>query len=378
MKLVVFGLAISSSWGNGHATLWRGLARALAARGHHFVFYERDAPHYASQRDLHALPGGRLELYSSWDAVRAMAARDVDDADAALVTSLCPDATTAEQLVLDSRAGVRAFYDLDTPVTLDQTARGAAVPYVGPRGLADYDLVLSCTGGASLEALRDRLGARRTVPLYTSIDPDVHRPVEPIKLFRADLSFLGTYAADRQRMLERLFHDTADRMPDRRFVLGGSQYPIDFAWSPNIFYLQHVAPYLHAAFYSSSRLTLNVTPGVMAEIGYCPPAGLFEAAACGAPILSDSWPGLDEFFAPGSEILVADTTDEAVAAIQESDETLRAVARRARERALAEHTATCRARQLEEIINNYVDSVAARVSVDAGDEVIGSLRSIQR
>lgn len=350
MKFVVFGLAISSSWGNGHATLWRGLARALAARGHDFVFFERDVPYYAAHRDLQALPGGRLELYASWDDVRVAAAREVDEADAAMVTSFCPDAAAAERLVLDSRAPVRAFYDLDTPVTLDQLDRGAAVPYIGPRGLADYDVVLSYTGGRSLDALRARLGARAVVPLYGSVDPDVHHPVDPIDLFRADLSYLGTYAADRQTTLERLFHGAAARLPERRFVLGGSQYPTDFPWSPNIFYMRHVAPYLHAAFYGSSRLTLNVTRAAMAAAGYCPSGRLFEAAACGAPILSDSWPGLDEFFEPGAEILVAESTDEAVAAIERSDDELRTLARRARERTLHDHTASCRARQLEAII----------------------------
>src|SRR5581483_1009577 len=327
-----------------------GLARALAANGHDFVFYERDVPYYAAQRDLWALPHGRLELYQSWDEVRVQAARDVDDADAAMVTSFCPDAASAEQVVLGSRAPVRAFYDLDTPVTLDQLARGASVSYIGPHGLREYDIVLSYTGGDSLVALRERLGARLAVPLYGSVDPDLHHPVDPIDLFRADMSYLGTYAADRQATLERLFHGAAAALPERRFVLGGSQYPLDFPWSPNIFYMRHVAPYLHAAFYSSSRLTLNVTRAAMAATGYCPSGRLFEAAACGAPILSDSWPGLDEFFDPGAEMLVATSTDEAIGAIERSDEELRAMACRARERTLAEHTAACRAKQLEQIL----------------------------
>src|SRR5438067_4399127 len=152
MKLVVFGLAISSSWGNGHATLWRGLCRALALRGHRVAFYERDVPYYAAHRDMWSLPDGDLQLYSAWDDVREQAAADVADADAAVVTSFCPDARAAEALILESRA-LRVFYDLDTPVTLDRLARGEAVPYIGPRGLADYDLVLSYTGGASLTAL---------------------------------------------------------------------------------------------------------------------------------------------------------------------------------------------------------------------------------
>ena len=351
MKLVVFGLAISSSWGNGHATLWRGLCRALARRGHHVVFFEHDVPYYASHRDLWELPEGQLRLYASWDDVAHVAARELADADVGMVTSFCPDASAAERLLLESRA-VRAFYDLDTPITLDRLARGERVDYIGPRGLADFDVVLSYTGGGSLAELTTRLGARRAAPLYGSVDPDVHQPVPPVDAYRADLSYIGTYSADRQVALERLFLAAARELPSHRFVLAGSQYPADFPWSPNILYKRHLAPDQHPEFYSSSRLTLNVTRAAMAATGYCPSGRLFEAAACGAPILSDSWPGLDQFFEPEREIFVASTTDEAVRAIRMSDLELRAVARRARERTLAEHTADRRARDLEEILDS--------------------------
>jgi spore maturation protein CgeB len=355
MKLVVFGLAISSSWGNGHATLWRGLCRALARRGHYVVFFERDVPYYASYRDLWQLPGGQLHLYASWDEASATAARELADADVGMVTSFCPDAGAAERLLLESRA-VRAFYDLDTPVTLDRLARGERVDYIGPRGLVDFDVVLSYTGGASLDELSTRLGARRAVPLYGSVDPDVHQPVAPLDDYRADLSYIGTYSADRQAALEQLFLDTARQLPSHRFVLAGSQYPPDFPWSANILYKRHLSPDQHPHFYSSSRLTLNVTRGAMAAIGYCPSGRLFEAAACGAPILSDSWPGLEQFFEPQREILVAATTGDAVRAVQMSDDELRLVARRARERTLAEHTADRRALELERIFETTIAS----------------------
>jgi spore maturation protein CgeB len=352
MKIVVFGLAISSSWGNGHATLWRALARALAGHGHHLVFFERDVPYYASHRDLWHLPGGRLHLYADWAEVRGTAAQELDEADAGMITSFCPDAGAAEALMLDSSVPVRAFYDLDTPVTLDHLARGDDVPYIGPRGLADYDLVLSFTGGASLDALGERLGARVALPLYGSVDPAAHQPVSPTALFRADLSYLGTYAADRQTALDSLFLEPARRLPARRFVLGGSQYPLDFPWSANIFYMQHVSPDYHPGFFSSSRLTLNVTRGAMAATGYCPSGRLFEAAACGAPVLSDAWPGLEQFFEPGREILVARSSEEAAAAIERPDDDLRRIARRARERVLAEHTADRRAAELEHFLTS--------------------------
>jgi spore maturation protein CgeB len=352
MKVVVFGLAITSSWGNGHATLWRGLCRALAARGHLVVFFERDVPYYAAHRDLFEVPDGRLHLYPSWVDVRELAERELSDASAGIVTSFCPDAVAAEHTLLASDAALRVFYDLDTPITLERLAKGEGVAYLGPRGLSRYDLVLSYTGGVSLDQLREQLGAREAWPLYGSVDPLVHQPVDAIDDYRADLSYIGTYADDRQDGVERLFLEPARRLPARRFVLAGSQYPTAFPWSSNVFYKRHLTPDQHPSFYCSSRLTLNVTRHAMAETGYCPSGRLFEAAACGAPMLSDWWEGLDTFFEPGREILVATSTDEAIAALDRHDDELRRMARRARERTLAEHTAERRAIALEHILES--------------------------
>lgn len=349
---MIFGLAISSSWGNGHATLWRGLCRALTEQGHRVVFFERDAPWYAEHRDLRELPGGGLVLYPSWEAVRALAERELAGADAAIVTSYCPDGVAATDLVLDSSAPVRVFYDLDTPVTLAALAAGEALAYIGPRGLGDFDLVLSYTGGAALTALAERLGARRIAPLYGSVDPRVHQPVPASEAYRGDLSYLGTFAADRQAKLVELFVEPARRRPERRFVLGGAGYGADFPWTRNIFFVRHLPPAEHPAFFASSRLTLNVTRAAMAAMGWCPSGRLFEAAACGVPILSDAWEGLDRFFAPGEEILVAAGTDDALAALDLDDAALRRIARAARERALAEHTAEHRARELVALLED--------------------------
>ncbi len=343
MRIVIFGLAISSSWGNGHAALWRGLVSALLDAGHGVTFFERDVPYYAANRDLAELPaGGRLVLYSEWDD--AAAARALAGADVGLVTSYCPDAAAARRAVCDS-AALRCFYDLDTPVTLARLQAGEAVDYVAG-GLGMYDLVLSYTGGAALAGLRDRLGARRVAALYGSVDPGVHGPGQAVAAWAGRLSYLGTYAADRQAALEALFVAPARARPGMRFVLGGAQYPPDFPWTGNIFFLRHVAPPDHAAFYASSRLTLNVTRQAMAAMGWCPSGRLFEAASCGCPVLSDAWDGLDDFFAPGEEILIARDTDEALAAIELGDAALARIAARARERTLAEHTAQRRARQM--------------------------------
>jgi len=346
MRLVIFGLTISSSWGNGHATLWRGLCSALARMGHHVTFFEKDVPYYAAHRDLHAMPRGDLRLYAGWDGAVADARRALEGADAAIVTSYCPDALAATDLVLGARP-LKVFYDLDTPVTLERLDQGAdAVPYIGPRGLRDFDLVLSYTGGAALTQLATRLGARRVAPLYGSVDPAVHQPAMPPSGPRACLSYLGTYAADRQAALEALLLEPARRMPERRFLIGGSLYPQDFPWQPNIYYLRHVPPADHAGFYASAAMTLNVTRGAMAAMGYCPSGRLFEAAACGTPILSDTWEGLDQFYTPGKEILVAGSTEEALSALSLSDRELWSIARAARERTLAEHTAARRAAEM--------------------------------
>jgi spore maturation protein CgeB len=349
MKIVVFGLTISSSWGNGHATLWRGLCRALARRGHHIVFFEHDVPYYAGTRDLFEVPGGALVLYEDWEAIRHRARAELADADVAMVTSYCPHGIEATELVLDAR-GARVFYDLDTPVTLSRLRAGQSTTYIGPRGLGEFDLVLSYTGGAALDILRAELGARRVAPLYGHVDPEVHRPVEPVDEFRSDLSYLGTYAADRQAALEALFVEPARRRPIQRFLIGGAQYPQDFPWASNIYFVRHLPPGDHPAFFSSSRLTLNVTRQAMAEMGWCPSGRLFEASACGTPILSDGWEGLDAFFTPGSEILVASTTNEAVAALDLSDRELQRLADASRERTLAEHTSERRAEELEDLI----------------------------
>jgi len=351
MRFVIFGLTVSSSWGNGHATLWRGLWRALARRGHTVVFFERDVPWYAGARDLVELPGGELLLYPDWEAVRERAAREVANADVAMVTSYCPDGIAATGLLLDAPpAPLRVFYDLDTPVTLENLQAGRAVPCLGLRGLRDFDLVLSYTGGPALDQLRELLGARAVHTLYGHVDPQVHRREAPRDNYRSELSYLGTYAADRQAALQELFIEPARQRPGFTFLIGGAQYPGDFPWSGNIRFVRHMPPSEHPAFFSSSRLTLSVTRRAMAENGHCPSGRLFEAAACGTPVLSDWWEGLDAFLAPGREILVARSTQQALDALDLDDAQLERIARAARERVLAQHTSDHRAAELEALL----------------------------
>jgi spore maturation protein CgeB len=350
MHFVIFGLSVSSSWGNGHATIWRGLLKAMAAAGHTATFYERDVSYYANARDAWDCPFGvRLRLYESIDEIQAEAAAEINCADVALCTSYCPDGIAASRLILDSHAPVRAFYDLDTPITLHSLQAGRSVPYLPPEGLSGFDLVLSYTGGRALDELKSRLGARLVAPLYGAVDPELHAPAPPRDEFRAALCYLGTYAEDRQAALEQFFVEPGRQRSDLRFALGGAQYPHDFPWTPNIFFVRHLPPSLHPAFFCSARMTLNVTRRAMAEYGYCPSGRLFEAAACGTPILTDWWDGLDTFFKPGTEILRVNTAADVLRIIDLPDAELTAVAAAARERTLREHSAKQRVAQLEAI-----------------------------
>lgn len=349
MRIVVFGLTISSSWGNGHATLWRGLCHALRAMGHQVVFFERDVPYYASARDEGPY-GCAWVLYDDFETIVGLARRELSRADAAIVTSYCPDARKACELVLEEAKGMRVFYDLDTPVTLARFHAGEPVDYLPTFGLGDFDLVLSFAGGPALEALCKLFGARRVAPLYGSVDLSVYRPAAS-RSPQSELSYLGTYAADRHDTFRAFFLDVARDNPTRHFVVGGALYPREEVWPTNVRHIPHVPPSSHPTFFASSRLTLNVTRRPMMELGHCPSGRLFEAAACATPIVSDVFPGIESFFEPGSEILVARSKGDIQAAIDLDDEALDRIGRAARERALAEHGSEARARQLVELLS---------------------------
>lgn len=359
MKIVIFGLTITSSWGNGHATLWRGLCRSLAKRGHRITFFEKDVPYYKEHRDLTHIPGVDIVLYSRWSEIQNYAKKSLEGADTGIVTSYCADGIAASKLLLDSKVPIRAFYDLDTPVTLSSVNAGENPGYLPPWGLSDFDLVLSYTGGEALTLLQSQLGAKRVAPLYGSVDPEAHHPtVYRDPRFRTDLSYIGTYSKDRQDRLEKLFLEPARLRPDLKFTLAGSMYPADFPWRENIHFFNHLPPLEHSAFYSASRITLNITRQAMADLGYCPSGRLFEAAACGVPILSDDWKGMDLFFDPGREILIANSTRDATAALDRSNEELSKIARRARERTLEMHTSDQRAIELENILSQKSSAAA--------------------
>ncbi|KQN94215.1 glycosyltransferase [Sphingomonas sp. Leaf231] len=341
MKLVVLGLSLSSAWGNGHATTFRALLRAFAARGHDVLFLERDMPWYAAHRDEPDPDYCRLALYDSLPALAEWRA-EIEGADTVIVGSYVPDGIAVARLVQAWARGTTAFYDIDTPVTLAQLARGAC-DYVSPEVIPGYDVYCSFTGGPTLRLIEERYAAPAARALYCSVDADRYRPTGAAK--RWDLSYLGTYSDDRQPTLERLLIEPARRNPDQRFVVAGPQYPATIQWPANVERIEHLGPADHADFYSASRATLNVTRADMIAAGWSPSVRLFEATACGTPIISDKWPGIEELLIPNAEIVLAEGVADVAAALRRDD--LDAIGAAGRARVLAEHTSHHRAAELE-------------------------------
>lgn len=343
MKLVVLGLSLSSSWGNGHATTFRALLKAFAARRHDVLFLERNVPWYASQRDLTDPDYCRLEYYDDLDDLAGWMA-EIAAADAVIVGSYVPQGVQVARIVQRVSRGITAFYDIDTPVTLAKLAK-ADFEYLSPEVVPNYDLYLSFTGGPTLDLIERVYGSPAARPLYCSVDVDAYQPIGVPKLW--DLSYLGTYSADRQPTLNRLLIEVAEEMPRHAFVVAGPQYPDDIVWPANVERIEHLPPAEHARFYSASRFTLNVTRADMIAAGWSPSVRLFEAAACGTPIISDRWSGLESLFIPEREVLLAEGTTDVIAALRGHRGTESALGRAARERVLAGHTAAHRAAELE-------------------------------
>ena len=341
MKLVVLGLSLSSSWGNGHATTYRALLKAFAARGHAVSFLERDQPWYAEHRDLAAPDWCDLILYPDPPTLarhRALIAA----ADAVIIGSYVADGPAIIDQVQHAATGTIAFYDIDTPITLAKLA-GGDHEYLAPDNVPGLDLYFSFTGGPTLGTIERRWHARAARALYCSVDPHAYPPLATPE--RWALSYLGTWSADRQPALEALLIEPARARPDLAFAVAGPLYPADIDWPANVERIAHVPPADHAAFYAASRLTLNITRADMRTAGWSPSVRLFEAAACARPMISDRWPGLDQLFTPDHEILLADATADVLAALDRPD--LAAIGQAARARVLAEHTAQVRAAQLE-------------------------------
>lgn len=345
MRIVFIGLSITSSWGNGHATTYRGLVRGLARRGHDVLFLERDKPWYAANRDLPEPPWGRTVLYSDISHLKSEFGFEIGAAGAVIVGSYVPQGVEVGEWVVATARGVKAFYDIDTPVTLAKLARGD-YEYISPALIPKYDLYLSFAGGPTLGRLEREYGSPAARAMFCSVDPESYFPeaVAP----KYDLGYLGTYSDDRQPTVERLLIDVAKRQAARKFVVAGPQYPASIAWPANVGRIEHLPPELHRGFYKDQRFALNVTRADMIAAGWSPSVRLFEAAACGVPVISDEWPGLGEFFGIGTEILTARTTGDVESILNDLPETdRRAIGAAARARVLQHHTADARAAELE-------------------------------
>jgi len=345
VKITIFGLTISSSWGNGHATPYRALVRALHALGHEVHFFEKDVPYYRSHRDFSGCDYCRLTLYSEWLQVRQAALPTADESDVVIAASYLPEGQRICDEILSLGRPLRVFYDLDTPVTL-KNLEANGVEYVRADQIAAFDLMLSFAGGNAMNELQQKHGARMVRPLYGCVDPDTYFRVGPQDEYTCDLSYMGTFAHDRQARLDQLFLEPARRHPEKYFVLAGSLYPWEWRWGANMRKIEHVPPHAHPAFYSSSRCTLNITREEMARNGWCPSGRFFEAAACGTPLITDWWEGLDYFFDREREIRIVATAEDVDEVLQMPEDELRAMASRARARTLDEHTGQVRAKEL--------------------------------
>ena len=348
MRIVVLGLSITSSWGNGHATNFRALCSALRRRGHDVLFLERDKPWYASSRDF-AAPW--VELYNSVDELGRRDAT-VDSADLVLIGSFVPEGVEVAEWVLETARGVVGFWDIDTPVTVAALQAGTC-EYLTPALIPRFDVYLSFTGGPLLE----RLGAARARPFWCMVDPDRYVPMSgPI---RWDLGYLGTYSHDRQPALEELLLQPARHRPSWSFAVAGPLYPEELEWPANVDRMENVPPAGHSAFYSSQRFTLNLTRTDMIRAGWSPSVRLFEAAATGVPIISDWWEGLDAFFEPGREILIAGNGEDVERFLVDiGEEERQTLARAARARVLGNHTGEQRAAELELIVDEVARAAA--------------------
>ncbi|HTJ57735.1 MAG TPA: glycosyltransferase [Devosiaceae bacterium] len=348
LDIVVIGLTLSSSWGNGHATTYRGLLRGLFALGHEILFLERDVEWYRSHRDLADPDFCDLVYYASVDELIARHAKRIERADAVIVGSYVPEGVTVIDRVAARKPRQLLFYDIDTPVTLAKL-RAGQVEYLAHRQIPLFDDYLSFTGGPTLRRLETEFGARRADELYCSVDADHYRPTGEAPKW--DLGYLGTYSPDRQPALEKLLLEPARRLPEMRFVVAGPQFPPGIAWPKNVERIDHLPPGEHPGFYGRQRFTLNITRADMVAAGWSPSVRLFEAAACATPIISDEWDGLDQLLPEGEALLVARSSQDVVTALTGIGQARSLeIGAAARARILASHTGLARARQLTDII----------------------------
>lgn len=354
LSIVVIGLSVTSSWGNGHATTYRALIEALARRGHRITFLERDVPWYRDHRDLTKPSAWTVELYQSSKDVPRQFGKLIRDADLVIIGSYVTDGIALAEWTTTHARGVTAFYDIDTPVTLARLEQG--LDYLAAAMIPRFDLYLSFTGGPVPGMIEQGYGSPLARVLYCSADAEIYAPMQAEPKWA--LGYLGTYSEDRQPVLDELLLAPARTLPSDQFVVAGAQYPDDIAWPANVSRIEHLSPKQHPEFYAAQRFTLNATRADMKALGFSPSVRLFEAAACGTPVISDRWPGIETIFAPSKEILLATSPREVVEILRDMpEEQRRTIANNARRRVLADHSPDHRARQLE---TYYAEASARR------------------
>ena len=354
MNIAFFGSSLVSSYWNGAATYYRGLLKALAARGHRIAFYEPDAFERQQHRDIADPPWARVVVYPAttegWQGALDAAAREADlIVKASGVGVFDRELEEAMPQACPARA-MCVYWDVDAPATLEAIAADPA--HHLREAIPRYDLVLTYGGGEPVVAGYKRVGARRCLPIYNALDPDTHFPVAPRRDFTCDLGFLGNRLPDREARVEEFFLKAAALLPDKAFLLGGSGWH-DKPMTGNVRHLGHVGTGDHNAFFGSGLATLNINRESMARFGFSPPTRVFEAAGAGACLITDAWEGIALFLEPGREVLVAASGEEVAEALMRlTPGRARAIAKAARTRILTEHTYARRALQVDGILDS--------------------------
>jgi spore maturation protein CgeB len=372
MKIAFFGSSLVSAYWNGAATYYRGIVRALHARGHQVTFYEPDAFGRQQHRDMADPPWARVVVYAGegTDGVSA-ALEDARHADVVVKASgvgVFDEMLEREVLALRNDRRTVVFWDVDAPATLDRLERDPHDAFAAL--VPKYDLVFTYGGGDPVVDAYRHHGARRCVPIYNALDPTTHHPVPRDSRFDAALSFLGNRLPDREARVDEFFFGAAAAAPELRFLLAGSGWD-DKAKPSNVTSLGHLFTADHNAFNCTPRAVLNISRESMARYGFSPATRVFEAAGAGACVITDAWPGIELFLEPGTEVLVANDGAEVAALTREvSEEHARAIGRAARRRVLDEHTYAHRAAEVEAILGGSTRTPGTRmVSRATGDGV---------
>jgi len=345
LKIVMLGGSIAASAGNGRVATYRGLLRELGTRGHDVLFLERSHEGSASDRDAAKLPFGRAEFYSGVKELKDRFFGTIREADFVMVGSDISEGIEIGDWITHAAQGATAFYDFDALRTIANLTKGS-VDYISAALIPRYQMYLSSVGGPLLDYIEKQYGSPMARPLYCSVDARLYFP--EAHEIESDLGYLGNYSENCQPTLNRLFVEPARRWKDGRFVVAGARYPRSLHWPKNVKRVPQFSPGKRRAFYNSQRFALNITPPGAIGVGFSPNVRLFEAAACGTPVITEFWPGLDTFFKPDDEILISHSPDETLIYLEEISELdRRRIAYRARERVLAKHTTRHRATELE-------------------------------